>query len=261
MDFNKIVKKMWKKCWKVLFRNDIFELIDPEKKERNKNKISKIIYRLKAENIIINLKSGVYIVPDNEDKNLNKIDLEEKYFLKLLKKYISYYVRNEYYISGQKALEIHNKDFSIPEKIFITTRNLNKKISLKNTQIIFKTISWKKNWKKVNLYSLFSSFVVRKKIDNLEFKVSSLELALVESALIGDTINWFNISLLTKTIKKYWEVFDFSVFYKIWEYKFIMSFNRLKELSKNINQKLYKTFLDIIKKNWWLFIWEWLRWI
>jgi len=28
-----------------------------------------------------------------------------------------------------------------------------------------------------------------------------------------------------------------------------MSFNRLKEISKNINKDLYEVFLDIIKKN------------
>jgi hypothetical protein len=39
-----------------------------------------------------------------------------------------------------------------------------------------------------------------------------------------------------------------------------MSFNRLKEISKNLDKDLYNVFLDIIKKNWWLFIWEGLRW-
>jgi hypothetical protein len=38
-----------------------------------------------------------------------------------------------------------------------------------------------------------------------------------------------------------------------------MSFNRLKEISKNIDKNLYDVFLDIIKKNGWLFIWEGLR--
>ena len=38
-----------------------------------------------------------------------------------------------------------------------------------------------------------------------------------------------------------------------------MSFNRLKELSKNIDDDLYKVFLDVIKKNWGLFIGEGLR--
>jgi hypothetical protein len=38
-----------------------------------------------------------------------------------------------------------------------------------------------------------------------------------------------------------------------------MSFNRLKELSKGIDEQLYMIFLDIIKKNWGLFIGEGLR--
>jgi hypothetical protein len=38
-----------------------------------------------------------------------------------------------------------------------------------------------------------------------------------------------------------------------------MSFNRLKELSKGIDEQLYMIFLDIIKKNGGLFIGEGLR--
>jgi hypothetical protein len=39
-----------------------------------------------------------------------------------------------------------------------------------------------------------------------------------------------------------------------------MSFNRLKELSRWIDEWLYMIFLDIIKRNWGLFIGEGLRW-
>jgi len=259
MDFNKIVNKMLKKWWKVLFKNDIFEIIDPEKKSKYQNKLDKIIYRLKSEGVIINLKAWVYIIPDEEDKKLNKIDLIDKYYIKLLKKYITFYVWNSYYISGTKALEIHNKNFAVVEKIFIMNRNLNKKIKFWAYEIIFKTISGKKNWKKINLYSKFSEFTTKKMIENIEFKISCLELALVESSLVSDTINWFDLSLINKTLKKYSKVLNTDIFYEIGNYKYIMAFNRLKELSKNIDKDLYWVFLDIIKKNWWLFIWEWLR--
>lgn len=252
---------MLKKWWKVLFKEDIFEIIDPEKKFKYQNKVDKIIYRLKAESIIINLKAWVYIVPDLDDKNMNKVDLIDKYYLRLLKKYITFYVWSSYYISWNKALEIHNKDFSVSEKIFIINRSLNKKIKFMNYEIIFKTISSKKDNKKINLYSKFSRFIVKKNIDNIDIKISCLELSLVESALISDSNNPFDIALINKTIKKYKKVFDKNIFYSIWNYKYIMSFNRLKELSKNIDEDLYNVFLDIIKKNWWLFIGEWLRWI
>jgi len=261
MNFNKIVNKMFKKWWKVLFKDDIFEIIDPEKKSKYQNKLDKIVYRLKAEWVIINLKAWVYIVPDIEDNKLNKVDLIDKYYIKLLKKYITFYVWNSYYISGNKSLEIHNKNYSVSEKIFIINRNLNKKINFWEYEIIFKTLSGKNNWKKINLYSKFSEFTVKKIIENIEFNISNLELSLVESAIISDTMNWFDISLINKTIKKYYKVLNIEIFKEIWSYKYIMSINRLKELSKHIDKNLYEVFLDIIKKNWWLFIGEWLRWI
>lgn len=260
IDFNKIVQRLWTKWWKVIFKDDIFDIIDPEKKDIYIPKLDKFIYKLKAIWVIINLKAGVYIVPDLEDKKLNKIDLVDKYYMKLLKKYITYHVWSSYYISWRKSLEIHMKNLEISDKIFIVNRTLNKKIKIWNLEIIFKTISWNDNsWKKINLFSKFQNFTTTKNIDDLEFKLSNIELALIESALVNDVESGIPIDLLNKTIKKYWNVMNKDIFYEIGKYKFIMSFNRLKELSKPINKDLYKIFLDIIKKNGGLFIGEWMR--
>lgn len=256
--FDKIVKKLLKKSWNVVLKSDIFEIIDPEQKKSNQNKVDKTIYNLKAKWFIISIKSGVYIIPSENDKNLNKIDLIEKYYLKLLKRYITNFCSTNYYISWNKALEIHDKNFSIPEKIFITNKDINKKIFLWDYQIIFKTISSKKSEK--NIFSKFKEFTENKEIENINFKVSNLELSIVESCILNDINENLNLKLLTKILKKYKNNFNTEIFYKIWESKYIMSFNRLKELSKKIDNWLYQVFLDIIKKNWWLFIWEWLRW-
>ena len=260
LNFNKIVNKLWIKWWKVLFKDDIFEMIDPEKKDIYLSKLNTYLYKLKSMWVIVNLKAWVYIIPDKDDEKLNKIDLIDKYYLKLLKKYITYYVWSNYYISWRKSLEFHMKNLEIPEKIFIVNRSLNKKIKIWNLEIIFKTISWNDlNGKKMNLFSKMLDFTVTKKIDNLEFKLSWLELSLIEAALVNDTELWVPVELLSKTIKKYSKVMNKEVFYKIWKYKFIMSFNRLKEIAKHIDKDLYEVFLDVIKKNWGLFIWEWLR--
>ena len=260
LDFDKIVKKLLVKWWKVIFKDDIFEMIDPEKKLTYASRLNKYIYKLKSMWIIINLKAWVYIIPDKDDLKLNNIDLIDKYYLKLLKKYITYYVWSSYYISWRKSLEFHMKNFEVADKIFIVNRNLNKKIKIWNLEIIFKTISWNDiNNKKINLYSKMLDFVVTKKIDNLEFKLSGLELSLIEAALINDTELWVPVELLSKAIKKYSKVMNKEIFYSIAKYKFIMSFNRLKEISRHIDKELYIVFLDIIKNNGCLFIWEWLR--
>lgn len=259
LSFDKIVNKMLKNWWKVFFKDDIFEMVDPERKDEYKNQVNKVIYRLKAEGIVVGLKAWVYVVPSEDDMKLNSIDLLEKYYFKLLKKYITFYAGNDYFISGRKSLELHMKNFEVPEKIFIVTRNFNKKITLGNLEIIFKTISAKVHGSKINIYSKLSEFVILKRIEGSDFKISCLELSLIESALVNDTELWIPLELLSKTIKKYSSIFDRELFYKIWKFKFSMSFNRLKEIAKPIDEELYWVFLDIIKKNGGLFIGEWLR--
>jgi hypothetical protein len=77
-------------------------MIDPECKSEYQTKLNKIVYQLRAQAIIIALKSGVYIVPTAGDETLNEVDLLEKYYIKLLKKYITAEVGSDYYISSQK---------------------------------------------------------------------------------------------------------------------------------------------------------------
>lgn len=253
--FNKIVSKLLKKWWKVIFKDDIFEIIDPEKKSKYITFVNKVIYRLKSEDIIKTIRNGVYIIPDRFDENLNEIDLIEKYYFIFIKKYINKNVGNEYFISGKKSLEIHLKNFSIPDKLIIINRKFNKKVFLWNYQIVFKTISNRK----INLYQKFSLLTKNIIIEWVNFKISSIELAVVETAIIWDNNEWIDINLISKTIKKYWQFFQIENFYYIGELKYIIAFNRLKEISKHIDKKLHWVFLDIIKKNWGLFIWEWLR--
>jgi len=223
-DFNKIVNKMLKKCW-----------------------------------YIISLKSWVYIVPETDDKSLNEVDLVEKYYLKLLKKYIISLVWSHYYISGVKSLEFHMKNNSIPERIYIINKSLNKKINMWSYEICFKTLSWKQYDKKYNLYNIFIHYSKKVTIDGIDFKISWLELSLLEAALVHDSEQGIDISLLIKAIKKYGKVMDYDVFQEVGKYKYNMSFNRLKEIAKTIDRDLYEVFLDVIKKNWWCFVWEWLR--
>lgn len=253
--FDKIVNKLLRKWWKVIFKDDIFEIIDPEKKPEYTTFVNKTIYLLKSKNIIKTIRNWVYIIPDKEDLKLNEIDLIEKYYFAFVKKFISENVWSEYFISGKKSLEIHLKNYSIPEKLVIINRKINKKVFIWNYQIIFKTITSGK----LNLFQKLSKLTKSVEIEWVNFKISNLELAVVETSVISDNIEWVDLELISKAIKKYAKFFETEHFYTIWELKYIMAFNRLKEISKNLDKKLYQVFLDIIKKNWGLFIGEGLR--
>jgi len=259
INFDKIVKKLLKKWWKIVFNKDILEIIDPEKKAKNKVIVNKIIYRLKSSWILIPIRNWVYLIPADWDNNLNSIDLIEKYYYKLIKKYINFYCLSDYYISSEKALEFHLKNYEVPLKLFVVNREINKKIKIWNYWVIFKTIKWNLNWKSINLFSRLEKMTTTINIEWINLKISNLELSIVENAVINDSEIWVNVYLLNKALKKYSKVLNYDNFYKIGELKYIMAFNRLKELSKWIDKNLYELFLDIIKKNGWLFIWEWLR--
>lgn len=252
---------MLKKWWNVVFKKDIFELIDPECKTEYAWMVSKTIYALKARWHIIPLKSWVYIVPESDDQKLNEIDLIEKYYLKLLKKYITNLVGSQYYISGVKSLEFHLKNNSIPDRIYIINKSINKKICVWSYEICFKTLSGKQYDKKYNLYNLFSTYSWKVSIDGIDLKISCLELSLLEAALVSDSEQGIDISLLIKAIKKYGKVMNYEIFQEVGKYKYNMSFNRLKEIAKTIDRELYEVFLDVIKRNGWCFVWEGLRWI
>lgn len=59
----------------MLTKNDIWEIIDPEKKSLYQSKVDKTIYLLKSQKILLSLKAGVYVVPEVEDMDLNEVDL------------------------------------------------------------------------------------------------------------------------------------------------------------------------------------------
>lgn len=259
IDFNKIVKKLWNKRWKVLTKNDIWEIIDPEKKSLYQSKVDKTIYLLKSQKILLSLKAGVYVVPEVEDMDLNEVDLWEKYYFKLLKKIIGAELWSAYYISGQKALEIHMKNFSIPQKLFVTSRNQEKRIKLQENEIIFRTVHGNFQGKKISCYWKFYPYSQIKEIDGVKLRVSCLELALLEASLVEDSQMWVPTQLLTHALKKYGKVLRKEVFSDILRYKYNMSANRLKELSRHIDPKLSAFFLEEIKQNGGCFVGEWLR--
>lgn len=257
--FNNIVKKLWNNWWKVLFKSDIYDIIDPERKPEYQSQVDKTIYRLKAEGYIISLKAWVYVVPSEEDISLNSIDLLEKYFLELLKKYILSEVWSKYYIWGSKALEFHMKDYSLPTRIYIINSSIQKKIKIGKFELHFKILYGRKQGKKVRLFPLFESYVIEKDILGVKLKLAPLELALVESALVEDIHLWLDSWLLVRAIKKYNTILDHDILHYIWKFKYNMAFNRLKELSKPVSPNISELCLDIIKKNGWCFVGQWLR--
>jgi hypothetical protein len=64
---------------------------------------------------------------------------------------------------------------------------------------------------------------------------------------------------IKKALKKYKKVLNKQVLDNIVKYKYIVWLNRLKEISKTIDDDLYELFLWLIKENWANFVGRSLR--
>ncbi len=254
INFDKIVNKLSKKEWKILTIYEIWSILDPDFRKLNEKNITsvyKLIYRLKACNMIIPIKNSIYFI--NNKKNHRNIDIIDNFYWKILKKIISEYCSNDFIIWNLKALELNLKDYSIPSEIIIYNKELNKSILLSQTnKIIFKKLSpWKKNlW--VNIFTKFKTFTKKIKISWIIFTVADEELSILDSLLIRNNSEKINIYQVDKFLKKYSNFLSREKMWKLVSMKYITSINRLKELSKKYwYHSLYIDCLDIIKIEWW----------
>lgn len=252
--FNKIVNKLCKMESKVLSIFDIWCFINPDFSPTNNQKwkeIYKLIYRLKACNIIIPIKNSLYFV--NNKKNYREIDLIDKYYWSILKKLISQYTYWDYYIWCNKALELHLKDYSLPNQVIVYTKDIQKTIKIaKNYTLLFKTIkSWKKHENK-NIFNKLILYTKNIEIDGIKFRISNEELSVLDALLVRNNKSKLNNYLIEKFLKKYSRFLSREIMWKLVSLKYITSINRLKKTANKFDEKdLYDKCLDIIKVEGW----------
>ncbi len=252
--FNKIVNKLCKMEWKILNLIEIWRIFDPDFWIKNKFKVKsiyKIIYRLKANNIIIPIKNSLYFI--NNKKTYRDIDIIDKYYWSILKKIIWENAWQDYFIWWNKALELLLKDYSLQNKVIVYTKDVQKNISIsENHFVLFKTIkSWWKTQNK-NIFSKFLPYTKKINIDGIIFRISQEELSLLDSLIIRNNEEKIDNYLINRFIKKFSKFLSRESLWKLVSLKYITSINRLKLLSKELKEnELYNKCLDIVKVEGW----------
>ena len=120
IDFDKIVNKLSKKEWQILSLVEIWNIFDPDFRKwstKNINSIYKIIYRLRALEIIIPIKNSLYFISNS--KKIKDIEIIDLFYWKILKKIISDIVWSDYFIWNIKALELLLNDYGVSSRIII----------------------------------------------------------------------------------------------------------------------------------------------
>ena len=228
ISFDKIVKRMCEKKWKIFTIDDIQWMYFVMNK-KGRVQAYKLILRLKAANIIMSIRNGIYFVNAGEKQEM--IDIIDIHYWQIVRAILSSENQLSYYfLAGKTPLYIHNKSFWAPELLLIYTSDYRKTVKLSTHHTIrFTTIATGKGLKWVNAFMKLSKYCTKQLIDWISFLVPGRELALFEALLHDrDPLQERDILLFTK---KYHSVLQESVLADLVKIRYISSLNKLREIA------------------------------
>lgn len=231
--------------------DDISDIVDPDFRKKSLNKRSptyKVLYRLKGSNILIPIKQWLYYVPESENINIEWI-VEDGYW-RIVKKILSREVWGEYFISGNKALEILMKDYSAPKKLIVSGKDTTKNLQISKTySLSVRPITSGKKTLNRNIYSFFKRYTDSLEIDDQKLRIACPELALLDTLLIRDTDNGIDQYLVEKFLKRSSKILRREILGKLVSMKYITAINRLRSIAQDMkNISVYEMCIDIIKQ-------------
>jgi hypothetical protein len=177
-------------------------------------------------------------------------EIVESLYWKIVKKILSRETGGEYFLSGNKALVIHMKDYSAPKKLLASgreaTRNL--QISESYSLSLRPMTSGVKTGNK-NLFSALRKYTPLLEIEGEKLRVACPELALLDTLLLRDNDTGIDQYLVEKFLKRSSKILKREILGKLVSLKYITAINRLRSITQSMgNTPLYEMCIDIIKR-------------
>ena len=163
----------------------------------------------------------------------------------LIEKLIRLHAPSGGLIWGEKALEMHLQNMSIPDVLIIYTRDTAKRVRLSDgREVHFRTmVSWEKSWKK-NLFKYLEEYSK----NHWELAYLSYEAALLDALSLKRHDAWVEESNILRFLKSFHKKLERDILWGLVKYRYIRAINRLRVLSRdNGYEDLYKKTLDIIR--------------
>lgn len=242
MEFDKIVQKMRKKWQKLLTIREIAHYFSEWRMNNDEWRIPyKLIHRLTSAGILTSIRKGMYLW--NQGEKLNP----EDFYWPIVKKVIAENYMGQGIITGEKALWIALRDYSLPETLQIIVPQDKAKIAILGNYIMMaQTVS---KDKKTSLYPILKKHSTRTNIEWVEFLISSPEHAILEALTIRSWSDREDTSTIERYLRKNASQLREAVFAEVVPYRYISAVNRLKYLSYDLEElELYKMMIRLIDR-------------
>ncbi|MBX9809789.1 hypothetical protein K2X92_05355 [Candidatus Gracilibacteria bacterium] len=235
------VKKMIDYMGEILTKKDITEVW-----MRSGGSLTRINYAmniLTGRSLIEKISNNIYFISGASIS----FDIYGLYW-KIVRKLIKLHTPSGGIIGGEKSMELHLQNFSIPDILIIYTRDTSLRIKLSDSrEVHFRTlVSGEKTGKKSLWRLIVSNSTLLRQPFELEF--CSKELALMEALSLRRHEVGIGDNNIHHFLKLFHSKIDREVLGNLARYRYIRPLNRLRVISKNLGYTdVYNMILEVIR--------------
>ncbi len=257
------VQKLYEKRWLILTREDLFEMW--LRAWGMKLRFPYGLGQVKNRGVIKAIGGGIYRVSLNReedfsssaiafawnDRNREQEENIDTSYWQIISLLSRRYSPSGGIIAHEKSLEYHLRNYEIPKRIVVYTRDTDKRLQISWYEIHFRTLkTWEKSGAK-NMYRILYNASFEWSIDGVNLRFLSLEASLLDVASLRIHESGIAEDLILRFLSKYEKKLSRGKLGELVQYRYIRAINRIRSLSKeHWYADLYTVCLDVIKKEW-----------
>lgn len=193
-------------------------------------------------------KSTSFGAPSQEWREHGKSDIDNLYW-QMIALLIKIHAPSGAIIAHEKSMEYHLRDYSLPDRLVLYTRDTDKRIQIGKYDIHFRTLqSGEKSWNK-NMYRILHDTSIEGEIDGAKLRFLSLESSLLDVASLRIHDTWVAEDLILRFLRKYETKLSRDLLGELVRYRYIRAMNRIRKIAKEHGfARIYEMSLDIIRR-------------
>ncbi|GAB0174759.1 MAG: hypothetical protein HHAS10_06380 [Candidatus Altimarinota bacterium] len=236
------VKKIEQNMGKTYLRSDLFRMW--QNAGGSKNRFAYGLGKAKNQKKILLLGGGIFQgISQNE-----KIQHIDDAYWEILSLVIREHSPSGAIIAHEKSMELHLKNYEIPETLVLYTRDSTKRVRVGPYTFHFRSLKSGLKSNAKNMFRIFEKYSNEIKIENHTFHTLGIELSLLDVTSLKLQKKGIAEDLILRFIKKYENSYNRDIFGEIIAHRYIRAMNRVRSIAKYHGfEKLYNISLDVIK--------------
>ena len=245
------VKKLSERSWRLMLRADLADIWVMS--GGSKSRVAYGIGQMKNRWIIESIGGGIFSIWPYLSSLLKEREWEgdsiEQFYWQIISLLIKSHAPSGAIIAHEKAMEIHLRNYEIPSRLVLYTRDTDKRLRVGNYDIHFRTLRTGEKSGVKNMYRILSDMSEEGSIEWEKLRYLGLEASLLDVASLRIHDIGVAEDLILRFLRKYGGRLSRTHLGELVQYRYIRAINRIRSLSKTHGfSGLYEDCLDIIKK-------------